>query len=77
MEGSAQEERFRKKKMPYARIDQTTVDYCKPRDASATAENVKLSKRLGKLTYLYEYSSNISTVEAGEIDPNRAYDTYF
>jgi len=41
------------------------------------AENLELLKRLGKPTYLYEYSSETDTAEAGELDPRRTYDPYY
>jgi len=41
------------------------------------AGNLELLKRLGKPTYVYEYSSGTGMTKAGEIDPERAYDPYY
>jgi hypothetical protein len=41
------------------------------------AENLELLKRLGKPTYIYEYSSKTNEVKAGELDPNRIYDSFY
>ena len=41
------------------------------------AENLELLKRLGKPTFLYECSSETDEVSAGEIDPNRIYDSFY
>ena len=41
------------------------------------AENLELLKRLGKHTFLYEYSSETGTAEAGELDTKRTYDPYY
>jgi hypothetical protein len=46
-------------------------------NSGVIAENLELLKRLGKPTYLYEYSSKTSTAKAGEIDPKRTYDPYY
>jgi hypothetical protein len=41
------------------------------------AENLELLKRLGKSTFLYEYSNETQTGKASWLDPNRVYDPYF
>lgn len=46
-------------------------------NSGVIAENLELLKRLGKPTYLYEYSSETGTAKAGEIDPERIYDPYY
>ena len=46
-------------------------------NSSVIAENLELLKRLGKPTYLYEYSSETGTAKAGELDPERIYDPYY
>lgn len=45
-------------------------------NSGVIAENLERLKRLGKPTYLYEYSSGRGFVKAGELDPNRTYDPY-
>jgi len=40
------------------------------------AENLEFLKRLGKPTYLYECSSETGEVRAGELDPNRIYNSF-
>lgn len=46
-------------------------------NSGVIAENLELLKRLGKPTYVYEYSSRIGTAMTGEIDPKRTYDPYY
>jgi hypothetical protein len=46
-------------------------------NSGVIAENLELLKRLGKPTFLYEYSSKINTANAGELDPKRNYDPYY
>jgi len=41
------------------------------------AENLEVLKRLGKPTFLYEYSNETQTGKASWLDPNRVYDPYF
>jgi len=41
------------------------------------AENLELLKRLGKPTFLYEYSSETCTARAGKLDPKRTYDSFY
>jgi len=41
------------------------------------AENLELLKRLGKPTFLYEYSSETKVAKAGELDPKRIYDSFY
>jgi len=45
-------------------------------NSGVIAENLELLKRLGKPTYLYEYSSETNQVRAGELDPKRTYDPF-
>lgn len=45
--------------------------------SSVIAENLELLKRLGKPTFLYEYSAETNTATSGELDPKRAYDPYY
>ncbi len=45
-------------------------------NSGVIAENLELLNRLGKPTYLYEYSSETGVAKAGEIDPERTYDSY-
>lgn len=40
------------------------------------AKDLELLKRLRKPTFLYEYSSEIGEVKAGELDPKRIYDPF-
>jgi hypothetical protein len=46
-------------------------------NSGVIAENLELLKRLGKPTFLYEYSSKTNTAKAGELDPKRNYDPYY
>ena len=46
-------------------------------NSGVIAENLELLKRLGKPTFLYEYSSKTNTAKAGELDPKRDYDPYY
>jgi len=46
-------------------------------NSGVIAENLELLKRLGKPTYLYEYSSETNLVKAGELDPRRIYDPFY
>ena len=41
------------------------------------AENLELLKRLGKPTFLYEYSTKTNAAKAGWLDPDRTYDPYY
>jgi len=45
--------------------------------SSVIAENLEMLERLGKPTYLYEYSSETNSAKAGELDPRRTYDPYY
>ena len=40
------------------------------------AENLELLKRSGKPTFLYECSDETDEITAGELDPNRVYDSF-
>lgn len=42
-------------------------------NSSVIAENLEYLKRLGKLTFLYEYSSGDGSSRFGLLDPNRVY----
>jgi hypothetical protein len=46
-------------------------------NSGVIAENLELLKRLGKPTFLYEYSSKTNTAKASELDPKRNYDPYY
>jgi len=46
-------------------------------NSGVIAENLELLKRLGKPTFLYEYSSKTNMAKAGELDPKRNYDPYY
>jgi len=46
-------------------------------NSGVIAENLELLKKLGKPTYLYEYSSETNQAKAGELDPNRTYDPFY
>jgi hypothetical protein len=46
-------------------------------ESSVIAENLELLKKLGKPTFLYEYNSVEDSVKVGELDPNRAYRTFY
>jgi hypothetical protein len=46
-------------------------------NSGVIAGNLERLKRLGKPTYLYEYSSKTSTGRAGELDPKRTYDPFY
>lgn len=46
-------------------------------NSGVIAENLELLKRLGKPTFIYEYSTITHSVEAGWLDPNRTYDPYY
>jgi hypothetical protein len=46
-------------------------------NSGVIAENLELLKRLGKPTFIYEYSSRTGTAKAGELDPERNYDPYY
>jgi len=46
-------------------------------NSGVIAENLELLKRLGKPTFLYEYSSETNTEKAGELDPERIYDPFY
>jgi len=46
-------------------------------NSGVIAENLELLKRLGKPTFLYEYSSKTNTAKAGELDSKRNYDPYY
>ncbi len=41
------------------------------------AGNLELLKRLGKPTFLYEYSTETNTATPGQLDPKRIYDRYY
>ena len=41
------------------------------------AENLELLKRLGKPTFLHEYSTKTNSAKAGWLDPHRTYDPYY
>jgi hypothetical protein len=41
------------------------------------AENLELLKRTSKPTFLYECSDETDEVIAGELDPNRIYDSFY
>jgi hypothetical protein len=41
------------------------------------AENLELLKRLGKPTFLYEYSNKTRRAKSGWLDSERTYDPYF
>lgn len=46
-------------------------------NSGVIAENLELLKRLGKPTYLYEYSSETNKARGGELDPKRTYDPFY
>jgi hypothetical protein len=46
-------------------------------NSGVIAENLELLKKLGKPTFLYEYSSETDTSNAGELDSKRIYDPYY
>lgn len=46
-------------------------------NSGVIAENLELLKRLGKPTYLYEYSSETDQARSGELDPERVYDPFY
>jgi hypothetical protein len=46
-------------------------------NSGVIAENLELLKRLGKPTYLYEYSSETDQAKEGELDPKRVYDPFY
>jgi len=46
-------------------------------NSGVIAENLELLKRLGKPTYLYEYSSETDEAKEGELDPKRVYDPFY
>jgi len=46
-------------------------------NSGVIAENLELLKKLGKPTYLYEYSSETNQAKAGELDPERVYDPFY
>jgi len=41
------------------------------------AQDLELLRRLGKPTFVYEYSTRDQRARAGEIDPMRTYDPYY
>ncbi len=41
------------------------------------AENLERLKRLGKPTFVYEYSTRDGKERFGELDPTRTYDGYY
>lgn len=41
------------------------------------AENLELLKRSGKPTFLYECSDKTDEISAGELDPDRIYDSFY
>jgi len=41
------------------------------------AGNLELLKRLGKPTFLYEYSTKTNTARSGPLNPTRVYDRYY
>jgi len=46
-------------------------------NSGVIAENLELLKRLGKPTFLYEYSSETNASKAGELDSKRTYDPFY
>ncbi len=46
-------------------------------NSGVIAENLELLKRLGKPTFLYEYSTRNGRGRGGELDPRRIYDPYY
>ena len=46
-------------------------------NSGVIAENLELLKRLGKPTFLYEYSTETDTSKAGELDSKRTYDPFY
>jgi hypothetical protein len=46
-------------------------------NSGVIAENLELLKKLGKPTFLYEYSSKTSIEKAGMLDPKRTYDPFY
>lgn len=46
-------------------------------NSGVIAENLEILKKLGKPTFLYEYSTRKNTKEAGWLDPKRTYDPYY
>jgi len=46
-------------------------------NSGVIAENLEQLKRLGKPTFLYEYSSETNVAKAGELDPKRTYDSFY
>ena len=46
-------------------------------NSSVIDNNLEILKRLGKPTFLYEYSTEIGTAKAGQLDPKRNYNSYY
>jgi hypothetical protein len=46
-------------------------------NSGVIAENLELLKRLGKPTFLYEYSSKTNREKAGMLDPKRTFDPFY
>jgi Zn-finger nucleic acid-binding protein len=46
-------------------------------DSGVIAENLKRLKRLGKPTFVYQYSTRDDKERFGELDPTRTYDSYY
>ena len=46
-------------------------------DSSVIANNLEILKRLGKPTFLYEYSTETGTAKAGQLDSKRNYNPYY
>ena len=46
-------------------------------NSGVIAENLELLKRLGKPTFLYEYSSETNKSKSGELDSKRTYDPFY
>jgi len=46
-------------------------------NSGVIAKDLELLKRLGKPTFLYEYSSESGEIKAGQLDPKRIYDPFY
>jgi hypothetical protein len=46
-------------------------------NSSVIANNLELLKRLGKPTFLYEYSTETGKARSGMLDPKRVYNPYY
>jgi hypothetical protein len=46
-------------------------------NSGVIANNLEMLKRLGKLTFLYEYSAKTGKAKSGMLDPKRVYNPYY